>query len=80
VALGAVHAPSDSIVSDTPSATLGETVTTTTYRGPLGAPDAGRHTTGDGDPARGLYHHPVTEVSSGRLGLAAPRRSVDPCR
>ena len=30
VALGAVHAPSDSVVSDTPSATLGETVTTTT--------------------------------------------------
>jgi hypothetical protein len=30
LALGAVHAPSDSIVSDTPSATLGETVTTTT--------------------------------------------------
>jgi hypothetical protein len=30
VALGAVHAPSDSLVSDTPSATLGETVTTTT--------------------------------------------------
>jgi len=30
VALGAVHAPSDSLVSDTPTATLGETATTTT--------------------------------------------------
>lgn len=30
VALGAVHAPSGSLVSDTPSATLGETATTTT--------------------------------------------------
>jgi hypothetical protein len=30
VALGAVHAPSDSLVSDTPSATFGESATTTT--------------------------------------------------
>ena len=30
VALGAVHEPSDSVVSDTPSATFGETATTTT--------------------------------------------------
>jgi len=30
MALGAVHAPSGSLVSDTPSATLGETATTTT--------------------------------------------------
>jgi hypothetical protein len=30
VALGAVHAPSGSLVSDTPSATVGETATTTT--------------------------------------------------
>lgn len=30
VALGAVHGPSDTVVSDTPSATFGETATTTT--------------------------------------------------
>ena len=30
VALGGVHAPSDSVMSDTPSATFGETATTTT--------------------------------------------------
>ncbi|MDT4998703.1 MAG: hypothetical protein QOK12_808 [Mycobacterium sp.] len=30
VALGAVHGPSDTVVSGTPSATFGETATTTT--------------------------------------------------
>jgi hypothetical protein len=48
VALGAVHAPSDSVVSDTPTATLGETVTTTTPptipETPIASPPVTAHT------------------------------------